>query len=80
METKYNVGYVLNSDMCSLSTVSLLPVPAFGEGDGRFSLEERDIVVNFIGNYDVPMFNDNFDGWEQFKAKLNEEIYNLFKK
>jgi len=80
MEHKWEVSYILCDDRCSLNTLSYIPLPAFGEGEGRFNSEQRADVVKFIGNYTVPKFNEKFEGWEEFRDKLNEEISNLFKK
>jgi len=79
-ELKWEVSYILCDDRCSLNILSFIPFPGFGEKEGRFTSEERAVVSKFIGNYPVPQFNDKFEGWEEFRDKLNEEIYNLFKK
>lgn len=80
METKFEVSYVLNSDLCSLTTLSFIPMSSLGEGEGRYTSEERAVVSKFIGDYEIPKFNNDLDGWYEFRVKLNEDIYNLFKK
>lgn len=77
---KFSVGYVLNSDLRSLTTVTLIPCPAFGEAEGKYSYEEALTVSNFISKYDVPQFSDNVDRWSEFRDKLNKEIYNIYDK
>ncbi|WP_298838893.1 hypothetical protein [uncultured Clostridium sp.] len=80
MENKWCVRYVLCSDRCSLNTLSLIPFGGFGEGEGKYTSEETSVVVKFIGNYKVPQFDDKFSGWEEFRDKLNKEIYNIYGK
>ncbi len=80
METKWEVTYILDSDLNGLNVVYFIPHPLFDRKEGKYSYEEALSVGNFIGEYKVPQFNDKLEGWLEFKTKLNEEIYNLFKK
>lgn len=80
VEHKWEVSYILCNDRCSLNTLSYIPFPIFGEKEGRFTSEERAVVSKFIGSYPVPKFNENFDGLDEFRDKLNKEIYNIYGK
>ena len=77
---KWDFSYVLTDDRSGLNTIQYIPHPLFEGREGRYTSDEVSVVIKFIHNYKVPQFNENLNGWIEFKEKLNQEIYNLFKK
>jgi hypothetical protein len=78
-QRKYFVSYVLQSDCKSITPITIIAMPLFGE-KGRFTLEESQEVVKLIERTEVPDFSKSLEGWFEFTAMLNRQIFELYGK
>jgi len=79
-DKKWDISYCLSNELDSLITLTCTTHPLFDGKEGPYTYEEVLKIGKFIHEYPCPKFNNKLDGWDDFKSKLNEEIYNLFKK
>jgi hypothetical protein len=55
MDRAYNVHYILNSDLKSITTLTFVAMPAFDEV-GEYTDEEAKKVIGFLSKQKVPKF------------------------
>jgi hypothetical protein len=86
MDRAYNVHYILNSDLKSITTLTFVAMPAFDEV-GEYTDEEAKKVVEFLSKQKVPAFvktntigsytYKTYEEWTEFVKNNEIEIKNL---